>query len=124
MAKRMAKKLEPFGIGAGQYPFLFALYIQDGQAQQSLADLIAVDKAAATRTIGKLAKAGYVKRLADSADARSFKVMLTPKAHRMRQKLEAAVREILEELQKGMSPDERAQAKKLLSRMISNISSQ
>lgn len=122
MVRRIAKKLEPFGIGAGQYPFIFALYIQDGQAQQSLADRTAVDKAAAARTIGKLEAAGYVRREKHGKDGRSFKVFLTPKARRIRRKLEAAVLEILDELQKGFGSRERAQAKELLSRMISNIS--
>ncbi|MBI3580681.1 MAG: MarR family transcriptional regulator [Nitrospinae bacterium] len=121
LARMVAKKLERFDIGAGQYPYLFALFIEDGQSQQSLSRKLAVDKAAAARSVEKLARSGYVRRESYKDDARSFRVFLNPKAKRARKRLEKAVEEVLAELEKGLTAEERAQVKKLMRKIVENL---
>jgi DNA-binding MarR family transcriptional regulator len=121
MAKLVAKKLEPLEIGVGQYPYIFALFITDGQSQQSLADRHLVDKAAAMRSISKLAKAGYVRRVPDKSDTRSFRIFLTKKAHRMRDKLENSVVQVLKEMQLGLTAVERKQLGALMKKVLKNL---
>ena len=121
LARLVAKKLERFGIGAGQYPYVFALFIEDGQSQQSLSKKLAVDKAAAARAVKKLAEAGYVRREPDKNDTRSFRVFLNPKARLARKKLEKAVEEVLLELEKGLTADECARAKRIMRKIAENL---
>ncbi len=121
LARSVAKKLERFEIGAGQYPYLFALFIEDGQSQQSLARKLVVDKAAAARSVEKLARSGYVRRESDKNDTRSFRVFLNPKAKRARIRLEKAVEEVLAELEKGLTAGERAQVKRLMRKISENL---
>ncbi len=118
MVKLVARRLEPFGIGTGQYPYLFTLYIKDGQTQQMLADTVDADKAGATRAIKKLMALGYVTKKQDAADRRAFRLHLTAKAHALRPKIEKAVGELLEELQSGLTPQERRIAPALLRKIM------
>lgn len=122
MAAKIAKKLAPYGIGSGQAPIMFALFIEDGHSQQTLADKLAMDKAAVTRAISRLEDAGYIKRVADAGDRRSYNIFLTQKGKNLRQNLENAVLEILDILQTDMSENERETAKNLLRKMAWNIS--
>lgn len=121
MISFMAKKMEPLQIGAGQYAYLFALYSEDGQSQQSLSDRMSVDKAATVRSLNKLEAAGYVKRKPDNLDKRSFRIFLTEKGKAVRPQLEAVVEEVQEVLLGNMSPEEKVVAKRLLRQMAGNI---
>lgn len=117
----MAKRMEPLNIGAGQYVYLFRLYIEDGQSQQHLSDDLMVDKAATMRAINKLEENGYVVRRPDPADKRSFQIFITDKGRNIRSKLEEIVEEVLETLLKDMSVEERELAKKMLKHIARNM---
>ncbi|TLM98559.1 MarR family transcriptional regulator [bacterium] len=121
MISYMARKMEPLGIGAGQYPYLFSLYVEDGQSQQCLSDRMLVDKAATVRSVNKLEAAGYVERRPDQQDKRSFRVFLTENGRTVRPQLEAIVEEVQEILLDNMSREEKDVLKRLLPRMAGNI---
>ncbi|MDH4184606.1 MAG: MarR family transcriptional regulator [Nitrospinota bacterium] len=124
MSARLAKKLGPYGIGAGQFPILFILFIEDGLSQQAIAQKMATDKAAVTRAISALERRGYVRRLPDHRDKRAYNVRLTAKAKNLRPELEGAVMEILEQMQAGLDPTQRAELKKLLKQTAMNLCGQ
>lgn len=86
----IGKKIEPYGIGSGQFPFLMRLYREDGVNQESLSDYLKIDKGTTTRAIQKLVDEGYVFRQRDETDKRSYKVFLTEKG----KKLEPDMRKI------------------------------
>ncbi|MBI3795125.1 MAG: MarR family transcriptional regulator [Nitrospinae bacterium] len=121
LARLVARRLEEFGIGAGQYPYIFSLYIKDGQSQQSLAKNLAVDKAAAARAIGKLVSSGHLKRVQDKNDTRCFRVHLTPKSIKIRGTLEKTVASILDEMQKGLTKEERETANNIMKKIMANL---
>ncbi|MHB8170064.1 MAG: MarR family winged helix-turn-helix transcriptional regulator [Thermincolia bacterium] len=101
----MSRKMEPLQIGAGQYAYLFALYVEDGQSQQSLTDRMLVDKAATVRAINKLEKWA------------TWKEGLIP----IRPQLESIVDEIQEILLENMSTEEKIILKRLMQQMAGNI---
>jgi len=84
----MSEKLEPYGIGGPTYGFLFYLYNQDGLTESDITHHMLVDKATTTRAISKLEALGYVERQQDPDDRRAFKVFLTPKAHKLKPRLD------------------------------------
>ncbi|WP_269849843.1 helix-turn-helix domain-containing protein [Methanosarcina horonobensis] len=45
----LGKKIEPYGIGSGQFPFLMRLYREDGINQESLSDYLKIDKGTTAR---------------------------------------------------------------------------
>lgn len=80
----MAKELEDYGIGSGQFDFLMVLYRKDGISQEALAKILKISKATSTRAIQSLEKEGYVYRQKDENDLRAYRVYLTEKGKEMR----------------------------------------
>ncbi|HYF92529.1 MAG TPA: MarR family transcriptional regulator [Symbiobacteriaceae bacterium] len=107
MQAAMARRMEHLGIGAGQYPYLFSLYHEDGQTQQHLADRLLVDKSAAVGAINRLEGLGYVERRTDAADRRHYRIHLTDRGREIRPELERIVEEVLAQALDGMDNRER-----------------
>lgn len=117
----IARKMEPLHLGSGQYPYLFALYDQDGQSQQRLSQRLMVNKSATVGAVDKLERLGYVERRPDRADRRRYRVYLTEKGRRVRAQLEAIVGEALEALQTGLTVQERETFRELMRRAADNM---
>lgn len=115
--KRLERRLAPLALGPGRYLYLFALYLEDGRSQQSLADAVSADKAAATRALARLEADGYVRRSADASDRRVSRVFLTAKGLALRGVLEEAAREVNDALLAPLAPRERDTLRELLHRM-------
>ncbi|WMW24146.1 MarR family transcriptional regulator [Methanolobus sediminis] len=77
------KKMEPYGIGSGQFSFLVQLYHEDGVNQECLSNYLKIDKATTTRAIKKLVDEGYVFKKIDEKDRRSYRIFLTDKGKRL-----------------------------------------
>lgn len=80
----MAKELEAYRIGSGQFDFLMVLYRKDGISQEILAKALKVSKATSTRAIKNLEKEGYVYRQRDENDLRAYRVYLTEEGKEVR----------------------------------------
>ncbi len=116
----LAKRLEPYGIGSGQFPFLMTLYCRDGINQETLARDRRFDKATITRAVTRLEQAGYVRRVRDEGDRRAYRLFLTDKGRA----IEPAMREIAAAwsvmIFTGFSGEERLLIVSLLERMMEN----
>lgn len=121
MVAYMARRMEPLGIGAGQYAYLFKLYSQDGMTQQNLADCLLVDKSAAVGAINRLEALGYVERQTDPEDRRHYRIHLTEKGREIRPKLEAIVADVQDLLLEGLDPGEREVLLASLRKVVTNI---
>lgn len=115
--RALEQRLAPLGLGPGRYLYLFALYLEDGRSQQSLADTVSADKAAATRALARLEADGYVRRAADPLDRRITRVFLTPRGRELRPVLECAAREVNEALLAPIPAAERELLRTLLHRL-------
>jgi DNA-binding MarR family transcriptional regulator len=80
----MAKELDAYRVGSGQFEFLLFLYHKDGVSQETIAETIKVSKATIARAIQNLEKEGYVYRERDESDLRAYRVYLTDKGKEMR----------------------------------------
>jgi len=116
-----ARNMEHLGIGSGQYPYLLALYEEDGQSQQSLSDRLLVDKSATVGAINKLEVMGYVDRRNDATDKRYYRIFLTDLGWSIKPELEQIVGGALESLLADLSEEERSTALQLMRRMAANI---
>lgn len=121
MVACLARRMEPLGIGAGQYPYLFSLYREDGQTQQSLADHLAVDKSAAVGAINRLEALGYVERRTDAADRRHYRIHLTDQGRAIRPELERIVDEVLTLMLEGIDGAERDTVLASLRKIVANL---
>ncbi len=80
----MAKELEAYRVGSGQFEFLLILYHKDGISQETLAKILKVSKATSARAIQNLENEGYVYRQRDENDLRAYRIYLTEKGTEMR----------------------------------------
>jgi DNA-binding MarR family transcriptional regulator len=116
----MAKELENYGIGAGQFGFLMALYRRDGMRQEELARISRVHRATSARAIQKLEACGYVRRVPDPEDGRALQVYLTAKGRELREVIIRLSDRRTEELFAGFSEEEQSLFLNLLGKMIGN----
>ncbi|HOW15119.1 MarR family transcriptional regulator [Methanosarcina sp.] len=103
----MAKELEAYRIGSGQFDFLMVLYRKDGISQETLAKLLKVSKATSTRAIQNLEKEGYVYRQRDENDLRAYRVYLTEKGKEMREIILEKLISFLDTLLSDFTPEEK-----------------
>ncbi|WP_440948230.1 MarR family winged helix-turn-helix transcriptional regulator [Methanosarcina sp. T3] len=103
----MAKELEAYRIGSGQFDFLMVLYRRDGISQETLARILKVSKATSTRAIQSLEKEGYVYRQRDRDDLRAYKVYLTEKGKEIREVVLEKLISFVDTLLSDFTPEEK-----------------
>lgn len=116
----IAKELEKYNIGSGQYFFLFSLYGEDGVSQETLTEKLKVDKATTGRAVQKLLEEGYVERQKDPKDRRAYKIYLTEKGKRMKPIIRRVVHNWVSSLLKDFNEEEKEIMLKLLNKMFEN----
>ncbi|WP_440951757.1 MarR family winged helix-turn-helix transcriptional regulator [Methanococcoides sp. FTZ1] len=116
------KKIEPYGIGSGQFSFLMRLYHEDGVNQESLSNYLKIDKATTTRAIKKLVDRGYVFRQVDERDRRSYMIFLTEKGKKLEPEMKKIASEWEDILLSGFDEDQRKEIISSLEIMFGNVS--
>jgi len=110
----MAKELEAYRIGSGQFDFLMVLYQRDGISQETLARILKVSKATSTRAIQSLEKEGYVYRQRDKDDLRAYKVYLTEKGKEIRRVVLEKLISFVDTLLSDFTPEEKETFRRLV----------
>ncbi|MHC1756025.1 MAG: MarR family winged helix-turn-helix transcriptional regulator [Methanosarcina sp.] len=117
----IGKKIEQYGIGSGQFPFLMRLYREDGINQESLSDYLKIDKGTTARAIQKLVDEGYVFRQKDEKDRRSYRVFLTEKGKKMEPDLKKIASEWEDILFSSFDDSQRREIMNSLGIMFENV---
>lgn len=103
----MAKELEAYRVGSGQFEFLLVLYTKDGASQETLAKILKVSKSTSTRAIQSLEKEGYVYRQRDENDLRAYRVYLTEKGKEIRNIVFKKLNSFVDALLSDFTPEEK-----------------
>ena len=78
--KFLTKELKPFDIGGGgQHSFLIEILRCPGVNQDKLTSELQFDKATTARAVKQLEEAGYIERVLDVKDRRSYQLYPTQK---------------------------------------------
>ncbi len=117
----IGKKIEPYGIGSGQFPFLMRLYREDGINQESLSDYLKIDKGTTARAIQKLVDEGYVLRQRDEKDRRSYRIFLSEKAKKLEPDMKKIASEWEDILFSGFDDNQRKEITNSLEIMFENV---
>ena len=115
------QRLESFNISYGQFPFLMALYREDGVNQDTIAKRLLFNKATITRAIDKLERVGYVYRTQDEYDRRSNRIFLTPKGREIESSIIQLSREWNSILLSGFTEVESILLKELMKKIVFNV---
>ena len=113
--------LSDFEIGWGQQFYVEYIYDHPGASAQEMVGCIRVDKATLTKTIRKLADAGYVSVVNDDRDKRIKRLYLTPKGVPAVKRIKEIHRDFYESLCFGIPPQDIQLSERTLERMMENI---
>lgn len=116
----LCQELSDLKIGAGQYIFLAELFDQEGQSQDELTKKVFVDKANTTRALGKLEKAGYVRRVGDDKDKRVRRAYLEPAAREVEEDFWRIITHWSDVLTQNLPKDRQEQLIADLAMMVEN----
>lgn len=100
------RALAPYGLTAGQFLALSALWLQDGLKFKELAERLAIEGPTLTGLLDRLERAGYVRREDDPDDRRSIRVWITPAGWEVRPSAAAAIESLEAQLRQPFSDEE------------------
>jgi DNA-binding MarR family transcriptional regulator len=115
------QRLKPYNISYGQFPFLMALYREDGVNQETIAKRLLFNKATIARAIDKLERGGYVNRAQDEYDGRANRIVLTSKGREIKPVIDQLSHEWNSILLSGFTDIERLLLKELMKKIVSNV---
>jgi DNA-binding MarR family transcriptional regulator len=95
-----------FGVSRRRWRILATLSAAEGVSVSDLSQRADLDIAQTSRAIGKLAREGYLKRLADPKNARFSQVILTEKGRTLYRSMFARFCEVNQQLLRELSEDQ------------------
>ncbi|PIH04961.1 MarR family winged helix-turn-helix transcriptional regulator [Clostridium combesii] len=113
--------LRKYELSSGTYPFILALYDNEGISQNALSEYVKVDKALSARAIKRLIEIEYVEKIINSKDARAYKLYLTEKAKAVVPEVRKALDGWLNIITNGLTEEEKETVECLMQNMYMNI---
>lgn len=117
IAEGFKARLEPLGLHPRATAVLLALSEIDGQSQRGLCERLGLHRNVMVTLIDALEAEGLVERRPHPDDRRAFAVSLTDRARELIPALDAAGRELEDEVTASLTEDERAVLRHTLRRL-------
>lgn len=121
LERELRRELWRHGVTPGQAPVLLALYEQDGLSQAELTRAAGVEQPTMAATLGRMERAGLVRRAPVRAPRRGAGVFLTAAARRLEGPLVDAIRSVNRRAVRGLSAEERSLLYALPDRLRQNL---
>lgn len=116
------KQLEPFNLAPEQNLIMMMLWEKDGISPNELSTKLNKDKANIARMISSLEKKGYIKKIEDPSDKRTFKVHLTEDGKKLECLVLSILKKTSETVLNGITEEQLIELRNLISKMINNTS--
>lgn len=113
--------LREVGLHPGQELLMMRLWESGPQRQTDLADEFDTDSASMTRTVQRLERAGYVRRVPDPDDRRATRVEPTPASLVLRKQVERIWKDLERRTVGEMTPDEQREALRIVHQLEDNL---
>lgn len=110
------------GITPVQLLVLYTLFKGDGISQTDLSNRCCLDNSTLTGVIDRLQAADFVRRDDDPVDRRTYRIVLTDKAHSIREKMTEVSNIVLNDMSVGCTSEEIATCRKVLLAIFENLS--
>jgi DNA-binding MarR family transcriptional regulator len=108
------QRLAPFNITPVQQLILAVLEEEEFLSPGEIAERVAMDNATLSGVLDRMSEAGMIRKEGNPEDRRSLRVLLTPKAKKLREDLAAQRRAINEEITGRLSLEEKLLLKRML----------
>jgi DNA-binding MarR family transcriptional regulator len=122
LGSEIDRKLAASGLSAIQWGILKALYDKRAHTPTVLCRILLADSGAMTRKLDSLEKRGLIARIRSIADRRSVELALTANGRQLLRDTLPHIVEASNRQLRGFTTSEVATAKRLLERMIVNLS--
>lgn len=119
--RELAQGLRDYGLRVPEWRVLAALYARRLSTTSELADLATIDRTTLTRTLDRMAEAGWLERHADEEDMRITRVALTAAGKRMFDRIWPDVEKLNALALEGLSKPEIDALRGILERMHTNL---
>ena len=119
--RNFSGRIEQHGVSFGLWPFLRALWEEDGLTQRELSERVRMKGSTTVAAINRLEQKGLVRRVNNKADARKINVFLTAKGRRIYDTCMPEVDAVNRQGLKGLSKREQDDLKALLKRLRANM---
>ncbi len=120
-SRNLEKMTLPYGVSAGQWPFLRQLWVEEGLTQRELSRRVAMREPTTVTALNSMEKAGLVRRSPSKEDRRKIHVYLTPKARKLRDTLLGFVARVNEIAARGIEERDIATLRRVLQQMSDNL---
>jgi len=79
-AEALTRRIQPLGLGTGQFPILLQLWSEEGLTQKQLVERLDLEQATVANTLNRMERDGLIVRKPHPVDGRSQCIHLTRKA--------------------------------------------
>ncbi len=117
----LERRIAPYGVARGQWYFLRVLWNADGLSQRELSARVGMMEPTTVIALRSMEKSGLIQRVRSEHDRRKVRVLLTPKAKRLRNELLSVARTITDEAEEGIAPRDLASFRRVIARMTANL---
>ena len=117
----MDAALSEHGVRVGQHFVLEQLWREDGLTPGELAKRIGVETPTVTRAVQRMEAADLAQREPDLEDARLVRVRLTERGRELEEVVPEIMNRVWDEALEGFSEEERAQLRRMMERVLSNL---
>ena len=121
--RELETRIAAEGVSIGQWYFLRVLWEEDGLTQRELSRRVGMMEPTTVTAVNAMESKGLVRRVRDEGDRRKMMVVLTDHGRRLKNRLLPSAKAVNELAARGLSEDEVATLRRLLSRAIENLGS-
>jgi DNA-binding MarR family transcriptional regulator len=121
-SRHLERRTLPHGVSSGQWPFLRALWNEEGLTQRELSRRVAMREPTTVTALNVLEKSGLVKRVPSTEDNRKIHIFLTAKGRKLRDKLIPFVADVNKIASVGLSEKDIEILRRVLLQMSDNLS--
>ena len=121
LANFVKNQLEPFNLAPEQNLLMMLLWKQEGICPNEFAKQLNKDKASIARMISSLESKGFIRRVDNPNDRRTFKVFLTDEGRSLREFVIPVLQSTHMTATASLSNGEQNELKRLLSKVVENI---
>ena len=123
ICREFTERMAPHGVTLGLWPFLRALWDNEGLTQRELSEKVRMKGPTTVAALNKLEDKGLVRREGNKKDARKINVYLTPEGRKMYRRVMPDVEAINRHAMDGLTPDEQAIFKDMIKRVRNSVTS-
>lgn len=121
MNREFSKRIAQHNVTLGLWPFLRAMWEDDGLTQRELSDKVRMTGATTAAALNKLEGKDFVRREGNKYDARKINVFLTPEGRKVYRKVIPEVETVNIQCLVNLSSDEQTAFKDMIRRVRNSV---